>query len=36
MDHQGWQAKVGRWSTEELMQQVRLGVEATGKALENL
>ncbi|WP_099075226.1 4-deoxy-4-formamido-L-arabinose-phosphoundecaprenol deformylase [Proteus alimentorum] len=34
-DHQSWQAKVGRWSTEELMQQVRLGVEALEKALEN-
>lgn len=27
-DHQGWQARVGRWSVEELERQIRLGVDA--------
>ncbi|PHM72438.1 4-deoxy-4-formamido-L-arabinose-phosphoundecaprenol deformylase [Xenorhabdus kozodoii] len=36
-DHQGWQAKVGRWSENELAEQVKLGInaleEATGQAV---
>ncbi|MEQ1966853.1 4-deoxy-4-formamido-L-arabinose-phosphoundecaprenol deformylase [Xenorhabdus nematophila] len=32
-DHQGWQAKVGRWSETELAEQIRLGVHALEKAV---
>ncbi|KLU14092.1 MULTISPECIES: 4-deoxy-4-formamido-L-arabinose-phosphoundecaprenol deformylase [Xenorhabdus] len=31
-DHQGWQAKAGRWSENELTEQVKLGIEALEKA----
>ncbi|MGJ0638387.1 4-deoxy-4-formamido-L-arabinose-phosphoundecaprenol deformylase [Xenorhabdus bovienii] len=31
-DHQGWQAKVERWSEAELAEQVQLGIDALKKA----
>lgn len=32
-DHQGWQAKVGKWSEEQLQQQIQLGLDALEKSL---
>ena len=31
-DHQGWQAKIGRWSPEQITEQIRLGTDALSKA----
>lgn len=31
-DHQGWQAKIGRWSAEQITEQIRLGTDALSQA----
>lgn len=31
-DHQGWQAKIGRWSPEQITEQIRLGTDALSQA----
>jgi len=32
-DHQGWQAKVGKWSKPQLEQQIRLGLDALQRSI---
>lgn len=31
-DHQGWQAKIGRWTPEQITEQIRLGTDALSQA----
>ncbi len=33
-DHQGWQAKVGRWTPAQITEQIRLGTDALSQATE--